>query len=181
MIALPDDTSRKSEVEPQQSPLDIWIAYNDASNAGDHARAGRYIAEDLAVAINGLDSIASADQDRAIQAELLRCFPDYTREFLSGFASGDHAVVEWRMRGTAAPSAGLRPLDLAGCSIVRCVGGRMVEAHLYHSEGPLAAVTARALGRDDTQQWTSYVRGPAICDSPLRSATATIAETEPSS
>ena len=130
------------------SPIQIWVAYNDASNRGDHERAARYIAPDLAVLINGEPGVVSAEEDRAIQSELIRCYPDYTRLFLGGLDSGDRAAVEWRMQGTPGGEADLPPLDVPGCSLIRCVDGRMVEARIYHPTGALDRIASRALGHD---------------------------------
>lgn len=126
---------------------DIWLAYNDASNRGDHDAAAAFIAPDLAVLVNGLPAISSAEEDRAIQSELIRCYPDYVRHPGSWMEDGDHAAIEWRMQGTPAPGVDVPPLDVPGCSVVRCVAGRLVEARLYHSTGALDQIAARALGR----------------------------------
>lgn len=125
-------------------PLTIWLAYNDAANAGDDDTAARYLSPDLAVEINGAPAIASAEQDRAVQNELLRCYPDYHREYVAGFNEGDRAAIEWRMRGAAA-DLDAPPLDVSGCSLVRCADGRIVEARLYHPTGTLDRVAERAL------------------------------------
>ena len=130
-----------------EAPLSIWIAYNDASNAGDHDTASRYVDPALSVLVNGAAAIASADEDRAIQAELLRSYPDYERNYVAGFEQGCWATVEWRMRGTSERAADLPPLDVRGCSVVRCADGRIVEARLYHPTGALDLVADRALGR----------------------------------
>lgn len=140
-----DQPTPVSPVPP--GPLAIWLAYNAASNAGDHHTAGGYLDPALAVLVNGAPSVASPEEDRAVQVELLRCYPDYERVYVDGRQDGPWATVEWRMRGHAAPCAGLEPLDVAGCSVVRCVGGRIVEARLYHPTGQLDQVVARALGR----------------------------------
>jgi hypothetical protein len=144
---LGNDTDAMGSGDREADPLRIWIAYNEASNAGDHVTAARYIADDLAVMINGRPAVASADEDRAIQAELLRCYPDYTRDYLAGAVTPDGAVVEWCMHGTATADIGLPPLDVSGCSIVRCQDGRMVEARLYHPTGVLDAVADQARAR----------------------------------
>lgn len=129
------------------TPLTIWIAYNDASNGGNHELAAKYISPDLAVLINGEPGVGSAEEDQAIQSELIRCYPNYARVLLSGLEDGDRAAVEWRMQGTPAPRLDMPPLDVPGCSLVRCVGGRIVEARLYHPTGALDLIANRALGR----------------------------------
>jgi len=126
--------------------VQIWIAYNDAANRGDHDLAARYIAPDLGVLINGAPGVASAEEDRAVQSELIRCYPDYTRAFLGGLEDGDRAAVEWRMQGTPAGDVDLPPLDVPGCSLIRCADGRIVEARLYHPTGALDRIADRALG-----------------------------------
>ncbi len=128
-----------------EGPLAIWIAYNAACNRGDHERAGQLIAADLAVRVNGAVAIESAEQDRAIQAELTQCYPDYRRDFVAGVEHDDQATVEWIMRGTAAGDVALPDLLVVGCSMVRCRDGRIVEARLYHPTGVLDAVAAQAL------------------------------------
>jgi hypothetical protein len=128
--------------------VQIWVAYNEAANRGDHDLAARYIAPDLAVLINGAPGVASAEEDRAVQSELIRCYPDYTRTFLGGLEDGDRAAVEWRMQGTPAGDVDLPPLDVPGCSLIRCAGGRIVEARLYHPTGALDRIADRALGRE---------------------------------
>jgi hypothetical protein len=129
------------------TPLAVWRAYNDASNTGDHDTAGRYLDPGLAVLVNGAPAVSSIEEDRAIQSELIRCYPDYTRDYLAGFEDGEWATVEWRMRGTAADGVDLPPLDVPGCSVVRCVDGRLTAARLYHPTGALDRVADRALGR----------------------------------
>lgn len=128
-------------------PRDIWLAYDEASNRGDHDAAAAFIAPDLAVLINGSPAIASVAEDRAIQTELIRCYPDYGRTFVDALEDGDRAVIEWRMRGTPAPGIDVPPLDVPGCSVIRCQDGRIVEARLYHPTGGLDRIADRALGR----------------------------------
>ncbi|MHA3701066.1 nuclear transport factor 2 family protein [Jatrophihabitans sp. YIM 134969] len=130
------------------NPLAVWKAYNDASNAGDHDTAARYLDPGLEVLVNGRASVASIEEDRAVQTELLRLYPDYHREFVDGIEVGDVATVEWRMVGTPS-EPGVVPLDVAGVSVVRLAGGRLAAARLYHPTGALDVVTARALGRFD--------------------------------
>lgn len=125
-------------------PLLIWIAYNDASNAGDHASAARYVAADLTVLVNGRPVIASVEEDRAIQQELIECYPDYARSFDDGFQHGDQAIVEWRMRGTPTAASGLPRLDMPGCSVIRCRDNRIVQARLYHPVAPGFGPMARS-------------------------------------
>lgn len=133
---------------PHPGPLAVWHAYNDASNAGDHDTAARYLDPGLAVLVNGEPAVSSVEQDRAVQTELLRRYPDYRRDAVAGFEAGDLATVEWRMRGTSAVP-GVTDLDVAGVSIVRLVAGRLAAARLYHPTGALDAVTADALGRSN--------------------------------
>jgi ketosteroid isomerase-like protein len=127
-------------------PREIWLAYDQASNQGDHDAAAAFVAPDLAVLINGSPAVSSLAY-RAIQTELLRCYPDYARTFVSALEDGDHAAIEWRMRGTPAAGVDLPPLDVPGCSVVRCRDGRIVEARLYHPTGLLDRIVDRALGR----------------------------------
>jgi ketosteroid isomerase-like protein len=128
-------------------PREIWLAYDAASNRGDHDAAAAFVAPDLAVLVNGSPAVSSAAEDRAVQAELIRCYPDYARTFVSALEDGDCAAVEWRMQGTPAPGVDVPPLDVPGCSVVRCRDGRIVEARLYHPTGALDRITDRALGR----------------------------------
>jgi ketosteroid isomerase-like protein len=100
------------------------------------------------VLINRAPGVASAEEDRAVQSELIRCYPDYTRTFLGGLEDGDRAAVEWRMQGTPAGDVDLPPLDVPGCSLIRCADGRIVEARLYHPTGALDRIADRALGRE---------------------------------
>jgi ketosteroid isomerase-like protein len=136
---------RKDRHVATDGPLAIWIAYNDAANRGDHEAAGALLAPDLAVLVNGAAAIETAEQDRAVQAELIDCYPDYRRDFVAGAEVADQATVEWIMRGTATAGVDLPELLVAGCSIVRCRDGRIVEARLYHPTGVLDTVAARAL------------------------------------
>jgi ketosteroid isomerase-like protein len=128
-------------------PRDIWLAYDAASNRGDADAAAAFIAPDLVVLVNGAPAISSAEEDRAVQTELIRCYPDYARAFVGALEDGDRATVEWRMHGTPAPGVDLPPLDVPGCSVLRCADGRIVEARLYHPTGALDRVADRALGR----------------------------------
>jgi hypothetical protein len=127
------------------TPLSIWIAYNDACNAGDHQRAARWVAPDLTVLANGRPAVTSAQEDRAIQDELIRCYPDYVRQYNGGFEHRDWAGAEWTMRGTPAGKLDLPPLQVSGCSIIRCRDDRIVEARLYYPTGALDGVADRAL------------------------------------
>lgn len=129
------------------APREIWLAYDEASNRGDHEAAAAFVATDLAVLFNGRSAIASLADNRAILTELIRCYPDYARTFVGALEDGDQAVIEWRMRGTPAPGVDLPPLDVPGCSVVRCQDGRIIEARLYHPTGALDRITDRALGR----------------------------------
>jgi len=127
-------------------PLATWLAYNDAANAGDHARARRYLAPDLRVLVNGAPGVASPAEDEAFQREVLRWFPDYARHCVTGFEQGDWATVEWAMAGTPAPGVDLPRLAVSGCSVVRSAEERLVEARLYVASPVLYAVAARAQG-----------------------------------
>ncbi|SNR91605.1 nuclear transport factor 2 family protein [Blastococcus mobilis] len=129
-------------------PREIWLAYDEASNRGDHDAAAAFVAPDLAVLVNGVPALSSVAEDRAVQTELIRCYPDYARSFVGALEDGDSAAIEWRMHGTPAPGVDLPPLDVPGCSVVRCRDGRIVEARLYHPTGALDRVADRALGRD---------------------------------
>jgi ketosteroid isomerase-like protein len=131
----------------RSGPGEIWRAYNDASNRGDHDRAAAFVTPDLTVLVNGRPAVSSVAEDRAVQSELIRCYPDYVRSFVAALEDGDRATVEWRMHGTPAAGVDLPPLDVPGCSVVRCVDGRMVEARLYHPTGILDRIADRALGR----------------------------------
>jgi hypothetical protein len=64
-------------------PREIWLAYDQASNRGDHDAAAAFVAPDLAVLINGSPAVSSLAEDRAIQTERIRCYPDYARTFIS--------------------------------------------------------------------------------------------------
>jgi hypothetical protein len=128
-------------------PREIWLAYDEASNRGDHDAAAAFVAPDLAVLVNGTLAVSSVAEDRAIQTELLRCYPDYARTFVGALEEGDSAAIEWRMQGTPAPGLDLPPLDVPGCSVVRCQDGRIVDARLYHPTGALDRIADRALGR----------------------------------
>ncbi|WP_369138032.1 nuclear transport factor 2 family protein [Modestobacter versicolor] len=128
-------------------PREIWLAYDAAANRGDHDAAAAFVAPDLAVLVNGSPAVSSAAEDRAVQTELIRCYPDYARSFVGALEDGDSAVIEWRMRGTPAAGTDLPPLDVPGCSVVRCADGRIVEARLYHPTGTLDRIADRALGR----------------------------------
>jgi ketosteroid isomerase-like protein len=131
----------------RRSPVEIWRSYDDASNRGDHGGAAAFLAPDLAVLVNGSPAVSSAEEDRAVQTELIRCYPNYRRSFVSAIEQGDHAAIEWRMQGTPAPDVDVPPLDVPGCSVVRCAGGRIVEARLYHPTGALDLIAERALRR----------------------------------
>jgi hypothetical protein len=129
------------------SPREIWLAYDQACNRGDHDAAAVFLSPDLAVLANGTPAVSSVEEDRAIQTELLRCYPDYARTFVGALEDGNSAAIEWRMHGTPAPGVDLPPLDVRGCSVVRCEDGRIVEARLYHPTGALDRIADRALGR----------------------------------
>ncbi len=96
---------------------------------------------------NGRPAAASVKEDRAIQEELIRCYPDYTRDYNGGFEHRDCAVAEWTMRGTAAADIDVPPLEVSGCSVIRCRDDRIVEARLYYPTGALDRVADRALRR----------------------------------
>lgn len=128
-------------------PREIWLAYDKASNRGDHDAAAAFVAPDLAVLVNGIPAVSSVAEDRAIQTELLRCYPDYARTFVGALEDGDSAAIEWRMQGTPALGLDLPPLDVPGCSVVRCRDGRIVDARLYHPTGALDRIADRALNR----------------------------------
>jgi hypothetical protein len=128
-------------------PREIWLAYDDAANRGDSDAAASFVAPDLAVLVNGSPASSSAAESRAVQTELIRCYPDYARSFIGPLEDGDRAVIEWRMQGTPAPDVDLPPLDVPGCSVLRCADSRIVEAQLYHPTGALDRIVDRALGR----------------------------------
>ncbi len=128
-------------------PREIWLAYDEASNRGDSDAAAAFVAPDLTVLVNGTPAVSSVAEDRAIQTELIRCYPDYARTFVGALEDGDSAAIEWRMQGTPAPGVDLPPLDVPGCSVVRCQDGRIVQARLYHPTGALDRIVDRARGR----------------------------------
>jgi ketosteroid isomerase-like protein len=135
-------------MDKPSGPIAIWLECNEALNRNDHVAASRLMHPDVVAVANGQPAVASTDDDRAIQQELVRCFPDFKREFTGGLESGNEAVVEWRMRGTAAPGVGVDDLDVPGCSIISCEDGRLRSARLYHPTGVLDVIAERALHRE---------------------------------
>ncbi len=121
----------------------IWLAYNRAENDGDFTAMMRLIAGDLAVTVNGRPAVASADDDERAMRELKSLYPDYRRKVDEVIPAGERATVRWRMLGTA-----IRPdvaeLQVAGCSVVRAVGGVLTEAHLYYQGAALDDALASA-------------------------------------
>lgn len=129
-----------------RGPIDIWLECNEAYNRNDHASAAHLLHPQVEAIANGRPAVSSTEDDKAIQEELVRCYPDYRREYTGGVESGNEAVVEWRMLGTAAPGTGLDDLDVPGCSIITAEDGRLRHARLYHPTGMLDVVVERALG-----------------------------------
>jgi ketosteroid isomerase-like protein len=125
------------------NPAEIYRAYNDAENAHDLVAAEQLVAPDLSVEVNGKAAVGSAEDDRAANAALLACYPDYHRRIVGAVVDGDRAAVRWRMLGTPATD-GLEPLDVHGCSFVTVADGRITEAALYYDGAALDAVLARA-------------------------------------
>ncbi|MFF3494624.1 nuclear transport factor 2 family protein [Streptomyces sp. NPDC002795] len=125
----------------------IFRAYNDAENAHAPDTAAQLLAPDLDVQVNGRQALASAEDDRAANDELLRRYPDYRREIVDVVANGERAVARWRMRGTPSAADG-EPLDVHGCSVVTVRDGRITQAFLYYDGGALAAVLDAVTGPD---------------------------------
>ena len=121
------------------TPVEIWLAYNDACNRSDLGSAARFISADLCVLTNGANSVVSVEDDMAAMGRLLAWYPDYAREVIDTAEVGDRAVVEWVMRGT--PSApGAAVLNVVGCSVIWTEAGVITRAHLYYDGGALDAV-----------------------------------------
>ena len=124
----------------------IYLRYNDAENEHDLQTAGTLVAPDLAVEINGIAQIASAEEDAKANAELFRTYPDYRRDIVEVVPSGPRAAIRWHMRGTPAPGLTVPPLDVHGCSFVEVQDGRMIRAALYVNGQALSDVLDRAQG-----------------------------------
>lgn len=122
----------------------IYRRYNEAENIQDLDTAGTLVAPDLAVEINGVAQIASAEEDAKANAELFRTYPDYRRDIIEVVPSGARAAIRWHMRGTPAPGLTVPPLDVHGCSFVEVRDGRMIRASLYVSGQALSDVLDRA-------------------------------------
>lgn len=110
----------------------IWLAYNAAENDRDFERMLSLVSADLSVTVNGRPAVGSADDDEAAMRALIAAYPDYRRDVDEVIAIGDRAVARWRMRGTSADPLRRDDLDVAGCSVVTCRDGRMVDAALYY-------------------------------------------------
>lgn len=92
-------------------------------------------------------AVSSVAEGRAVQTELIRCYPNYVRSFVGALeeAIRRNRVAHARHTG---PAVDLPPLDVPGCFVVRCRDGRIVEARLYHPTGARDPITDRTLGRD---------------------------------
>lgn len=118
------------------SPAEVYTAYNEAENRHDLEASTALVAPDLVVTVNGRPVVSSAEDDRIAMAQLLARYPDYRRELDEVLAVRDRVIVRWRMIGTPV-EASVPRLEVAGCSIVRAEGGRLVEAYLYYDGKPL--------------------------------------------
>ncbi|WP_169515707.1 ester cyclase [Amycolatopsis nigrescens] len=125
---------------------EVYHEYNDAENRRDITALRALVTSDLIVTVNGRPALASGEEDRAVKAELRRCYPNYRREIVATLAEGNQAAVRWRLSGTpAAELPGLTPIDVHGCSIIRIRGGRIVGAAMYYDSAAMDAVIRRAL------------------------------------
>lgn len=125
------------------TPASVWLAYNEAENRRDHAAMAARISSNLAVTVNGLPAVSSAEDDLRAMARLVATYPDYRREVDEIFDVENRAVARWRMLGTPTDE-GVLPLEVPGCSIVTVDGGVITEAYLYYQGAALDAVLAAA-------------------------------------
>lgn len=122
----------------------IWLSYNAAENAGDFERMLALVSADLCVTVNGHPAVGSAADDEAAMKALISAYPDYRREVDEVIGIGDRVVARWRMRGTSADPSRRDDLEVAGCSVVRCRDGRMIDAALYYDGAALDRVLNEA-------------------------------------
>jgi steroid delta-isomerase-like uncharacterized protein len=90
------------EVTPRPEELpEIAVAFSDAWSSGDPEHLIAIYAEDAhfeEVVLSGA-AIQGRDELRAYAETVYAAFSDFTATPVSGFASGNRAVVEWRLTG----------------------------------------------------------------------------------
>jgi len=125
---------------------EIYRRYNAAENQHDSMTTAKLVASDLYVEINGVVSVASADDDAKAMDELYACYPDYRRDILEIIDADDRAAAVWNMKGTPSASLALdlEPLDVKGVSILTGNGHVLTRASLFVESGALSAVLERA-------------------------------------
>jgi predicted ester cyclase len=122
----------------------VYRAYVDAETRRDEAAMSAALAPDVAIELNGVAALASADEDAEAMAALFAAYPDYHREIIEIVAQGSRAAARWRMVGhpRADLAERLPVLDIRGCSVVAVVDGRMTEAYVWSPSSALEDVLA---------------------------------------
>ena len=123
---------------------EIWLAYNAAENDRHFDRMLALVSPDLTVTVNGRPAVASAEEDETAMRALIAVYPDYRREVEEVISIDHRAVARWRMRGTSSTRSQWDDLDVAGCSVVTCRDGRIVDAALYYDGAALDRVLHEA-------------------------------------
>ena len=130
-------------------PAAVYRAYIDAETRRDDVGMAAMMAPDIAIELNGVPALASADEDIAAMSALFEAYPDYRREILEIIEQGDRAAARWRMLGHPREElvARLPVIDIRGCSYVVVADGRMTEAYVWSSEGALEQILASLSAR----------------------------------
>jgi steroid delta-isomerase-like uncharacterized protein len=104
--------SRAQEATPRSEALpEIAVTFSEAWSSGDPDRLVAIYAEDALfeeVVLGGAVT-HSRDELRAYAEALYAAFPDFTATPVSGFVSGNWAIVEWVLTGTYTGQFGSLP------------------------------------------------------------------------
>jgi steroid delta-isomerase-like uncharacterized protein len=104
--------SYAQEVSPQADEMpEIAVVFSEAWSSGNPEQLVDIYAEDALFEEVVLDGATthSRDELRAYAGALYAAFPDFTAKPVSGFVSGNWAVVEWVLTGTYSGQFGSLP------------------------------------------------------------------------
>lgn len=122
----------------------VYRAYVEAETERDRPAMQALLAPDIAIELNGVPALGSADEDDAAMAALFGAYPDYRREIIDIFEAGSRAAARWRMVGHPRPELAdrLPAIDIRGCSVVDVEDGRMTRAYVWSPSDALDRVLA---------------------------------------
>lgn len=120
------------------TPVEVARKIFDALHVQDLDTMQSYAHPDVRDDFVAIGVLEGAAPVRAFFAELFSAFPDFDIQVVHLVGDDEHAVVQWRARGTftGTPFQGIhatgRSVELRGCDVMHFEGGKLKRNTIYY-------------------------------------------------